>query len=101
MISPALEKMRQKGYKALHTDDLLDELCSQSIVDLNNKNLVDTNKAELDIDKTEDEKKELRSPKDYDFLRSSLVTGRKRHNLATARLTCRSSFCIECIRLLL
>merc|ERR1712190_308380 len=38
--------------------DPLDEICSQSITDFEGKKLVDINKAGLDFNKTEDEKKE-------------------------------------------
>merc|ERR1712061_356255 len=58
-ISPAMEKMRQKGYEVLYMVDPLDEICSQSIVDFEGNKLVDINKAGLDLDKTEDEKKEM------------------------------------------
>jgi len=58
-ISPAMEKMRQKGYEVLYMVDPLDEICSQSIVDFEGKKLVDINKAGLDLDKSEDEKKEM------------------------------------------
>merc|ERR1712176_742298 len=53
------EKMRQKGYEVLYMVDPLDEICSQSIVDFEGKKLVDINKAGLDFDKSEDEKKEM------------------------------------------
>merc|ERR1711920_635216 len=59
MIAPAMEKMRQKGYEVLYMVDPLDEICSQSIVDFEGKKLVDINKAGLDFDKSEDEKKEM------------------------------------------
>merc|ERR1711933_316281 len=66
-ISPAMEKMRQKGYEVLYMVDPLDEICSQSIVDFEGKKLVDINKAGLDLDKTEDEKKEMEElEKDYE-----------------------------------
>merc|ERR1711920_42174 len=51
--------MRQKGYEVLYMVDPLDEICSQSIVDFEGKKLVDINKAGLDFDKSEDEKKEM------------------------------------------
>merc|ERR1711920_409968 len=66
-IAPAMEKMRQKGYEVLYMVDPLDEICSQSIVDFEGKKLVDINKAGLDIDKSEDEKKEMEElEKDYE-----------------------------------
>merc|ERR1712232_1246261 len=66
-ISPAMEKMRQKGYEVLYMVDPLAEICSQSIVDFEGKKLVDINKAGLDIDKSEDEKKEMEElSKDYE-----------------------------------
>merc|ERR1711972_962410 len=58
-IAPAMEKMRQKGYEVLYMVDPLDEICSQSIVDFEGKKLVDINKAGLDIDRNEDEKKQM------------------------------------------
>merc|ERR1712066_109172 len=66
-IAPAMEKMRQKGYEVLHMVDPLDEICSQSIVDFEGKKLVDINKAGLDFDKSDDEKKEMEElTKDYE-----------------------------------
>merc|ERR1712137_794522 len=66
-IAPAMEKMRQKGYEVRYMVDPLDEICSQSIVDFEGKKLVDINKAGLDIDKSEDEKKEMEElGKDYE-----------------------------------
>jgi len=66
-ISPAMEKMRQKGYEVLYMVDPLDEICSQSIVDFEGKKLVDINKAGLDLDRSEDEKKEMEElEKDYE-----------------------------------
>merc|ERR1712151_1239768 len=59
--------MRQKGYEVLYMVDPLDEICSQIIVDFEGKKLVDINKAGLDLDKTEDEKKEMEElEKDYE-----------------------------------
>merc|ERR1712107_440850 len=58
-ISPAMEKMRQKGYEVLYMVDPPDEICSQSIVDFEGKKMVDINEAGLDLDKSEDEKKEM------------------------------------------
>mmetsp|Transcript_107786 Transcript_107786/g.337534 ORF Transcript_107786/g.337534 Transcript_107786/m.337534 type:complete len:664 (-) Transcript_107786:355-2346(-) len=58
-ISPAMEMMRSKGYEVLYMVDPLDEICSQSIVDFEGKKLVDINKAGLDLEKSEDEKKEM------------------------------------------
>ncbi|CAE7630736.1 hspD [Symbiodinium pilosum] len=58
-IAPAMEKMRLKDYEVLYMVDPLDEICSQSIVDYEGKKLVDINKAGLDLDKSEDEKKEM------------------------------------------
>merc|ERR1719450_1645591 len=57
-IAPAMEKMKQKGYEVLFMVDPLDEICSQSIVDFEGKKLVDINKAGLDLEQTDDEKKE-------------------------------------------
>merc|ERR1711933_499759 len=66
-IAPAMEKMRQKGYEVLYMVDPLDEICSQSIVDFEGKKMVDINKAGLDLDKTEDEKKQMEElTKDYE-----------------------------------
>merc|ERR1712066_12426 len=66
-IAPAMEKMRQKGYEVLYMVDPLDEICSQSIVDFEGKKLVDINKAGLDFDKSDDEKKEMEElAKDYE-----------------------------------
>merc|ERR1712107_344136 len=68
-ISPAMEKMRQKGYEVLFMVDPLDEICSQSIVDFEGKKLVDISKAGLDLTKTEEEKEELETKiKDYEAL---------------------------------
>jgi HSP90 family molecular chaperone len=68
-ISPAMEKMRQKGYEVLYMVDPLDEICSQSIVEYDGKKLVDINKAGLDLSKNEDEKKELEETiKEYEGL---------------------------------
>merc|ERR1711972_1093458 len=58
-IAPAVEMMKQKGYEVLYMVDPLDEICSQSIVDFEGKKLVDINKAGLDLDKSEDEKKKM------------------------------------------
>jgi len=58
-ISPAMEKMREKGYEVLYMVDPLDEICSQSIVDYQGKKLVDINKAGLDLTKNEEEKQEM------------------------------------------
>eukprot|EP00933_Yihiella_yeosuensis_P076607 TRINITY_DN8645_c0_g4_i1.p1 TRINITY_DN8645_c0_g4~~TRINITY_DN8645_c0_g4_i1.p1 ORF type:complete len:761 (+),score=216.80 TRINITY_DN8645_c0_g4_i1:71-2353(+) len=58
-ISPAMEKMRQKGFEVLYMIDPLDEICSQSIVDYTGFKLTDINKAGLDLTKDEDEKKKL------------------------------------------
>jgi len=58
-ISPAMEKMKQKGYEVLYMVDPLDEICSQSIVDFEGKKLVDINKAGLDIDLSEEEKQQM------------------------------------------
>merc|ERR1712190_206230 len=72
-IAPAMEKMKQKGYEVLYMVDPLDEICSQSIVDFEGKKLVDINKAGLDLDKSEDEKKEMEElQKDFEPLASWL-----------------------------
>jgi len=66
-IAPAMEKMKQKGYEVLYMVDPLDEICSQSIVDFEGKKLVDINKAGLDLEQTEDEKKQMEElTKDYE-----------------------------------
>merc|ERR1711972_886025 len=57
-ISPAMEKMKLKGFEVLYMIDPLDEICSQSIVDFEGHKLVDINKAGLDLNMTEDEKSE-------------------------------------------
>mmetsp|Transcript_19766 Transcript_19766/g.40941 ORF Transcript_19766/g.40941 Transcript_19766/m.40941 type:complete len:745 (-) Transcript_19766:65-2299(-) len=68
-IAPAMEKMRQKDYEVLYMVDPLDEICSQSIVDYDGKKLVDINKAGLDLDKSEDEKKDMEDKvKEYEDL---------------------------------
>jgi heat shock protein beta len=68
-IAPAMEKMKQKGYEVLYMVDPLDEICSQSIVDFEGKKMVDINKAGLDLDKSEDEKKEMEElQKDFEPL---------------------------------
>ncbi|CAE8691220.1 unnamed protein product [Polarella glacialis] len=68
-ISPAMEKMRLKGYEVLYMVDPLDEICSQSIVDFDGKKMVDINKAGLDLSKNEDEKKEMEDmQKEYEGL---------------------------------
>jgi len=68
-IAPAMEKMRQKDYEVLYMVDPLDEICSQSIVDFDGRKLVDINKAGLDLDKTDDEKKVLEeTTKDFEPL---------------------------------
>merc|ERR1740123_2736571 len=68
-IAPAMEKMKQKGYEVLYMVDPLDEICSQSIVDFDGKKMVDINKAGLDLDKTDDEKKEMEDTiKEYEPL---------------------------------
>jgi len=58
-IAPANEKMKLKGYEVLYMVDPLDEIASQSIQEFQGLKLVDINKAGLDLDKSEDEKKEL------------------------------------------
>jgi heat shock protein beta len=55
-MAPAMERMNTKGYEVLYMIDLLDELCSLSIVDFGGRKLVDINKAGLHLDRTEDEK---------------------------------------------
>lgn len=60
-ISPAMEKMKQKGYEVLYMVDPLDEICGQSIVDFEGKELVDINKANFVLDKSEDEQQALES----------------------------------------
>merc|ERR1719356_2123278 len=68
-IAPAMEKMKQKGYEVLYMVDPLDEICSQSIADYDGKKLVDINKAGLDLEQTDDEKKEKEElEKDYEPL---------------------------------
>lgn len=68
-IAPAMEKMRLKDYEVLYMVDPLDEICSQSIVDYEGKKLVDINKAGLDLEKSEEEKKELEDTiKEYETL---------------------------------
>ncbi|CAJ1361562.1 unnamed protein product [Effrenium voratum] len=68
-IAPAMEKMRLKDYEVLYMVDPLDEICSQSIVDYEGKKLVDINKAGLDLEKSEEEKKELEeTTKEYETL---------------------------------
>merc|ERR1712098_711364 len=68
-IAPAMEKMKQKGVEVLYMVDPLDEICSQSIVDFEGKKLVDINKAGLDLEQTEDEKKQMEElTKDYEPL---------------------------------
>mmetsp|Transcript_129848 Transcript_129848/g.315419 ORF Transcript_129848/g.315419 Transcript_129848/m.315419 type:complete len:767 (-) Transcript_129848:81-2381(-) len=68
-IAPAMEMMREKGYEVLYMVDPLDEICSQSIVDFEGKKLVDINKAGLELEKSEDEKKEMEDTiKEYESL---------------------------------
>jgi heat shock protein beta len=57
-IAPAMEKMKQKGYEVLYMIDPLDEIASQSIVDFEGHKLTDINKAGLNFNMTEDEKKQ-------------------------------------------
>jgi len=72
-IAPAMEKMKQKDYEVLYMVDPLDEICSQSIVDYQGKKLVDINKAGLDLDKSEEEKKEMEeTQKDFEVLATFL-----------------------------
>jgi len=58
-IAPAMEKMKEKGYEVLYMVDPLDEICSQSIVDFEGMKLVDINKAGLELDKSDEEKKQM------------------------------------------
>jgi len=68
-IAPAMEKMRQKGYEVLYMVDPLDEICSQSIVDFEGHKLMDINKAGLEVEKSEDEKKQFEDiVKEYESL---------------------------------
>jgi HSP90 family molecular chaperone len=54
--APTMERMNNEGYEVLYMIDLLDEICSQNIVDFGGWRLVNINMAGLDLDKTEDEK---------------------------------------------
>merc|ERR1719313_2798711 len=59
--SPAMERMRAKGYEVLYMIDPLDEITSQSINDYDGHKMVDINKAGLDMNMTESEKQEKES----------------------------------------
>jgi len=59
--SPAMERMRAKGYEVLYMIDPLDEITSQSINDYDGHKMVDINKAGLDMNMTETEKQEKES----------------------------------------
>mmetsp|Transcript_10010 Transcript_10010/g.31823 ORF Transcript_10010/g.31823 Transcript_10010/m.31823 type:complete len:757 (-) Transcript_10010:169-2439(-) len=68
-ISPAMEKMKALDYEVLYMVDPLDEICSQSITDFEGKKLVDINKAGLELEKSEEEKKEMEENiKEYESL---------------------------------
>ena len=56
-MSPALEKLKQKGYEVLYVSEPLDEMTLQNIESFENKQIIDAGKEAID-DVTEEEKKE-------------------------------------------
>merc|ERR1712167_344422 len=57
--SPFLEQLRKKGYEVLYMVDPIDEYCVQQLKEYDGKKLKSVTKEGLDLEKTEDEKKEF------------------------------------------
>merc|ERR1712224_797792 len=61
--SPFLERLKKNGYEVLYMVDPIDEYCVQQLKEYDGKKLVAVTKEGLNLEKTEDEKKEFEERK--------------------------------------
>merc|ERR1719263_1702743 len=61
--SPFIEKLKKRGYEVLYMVDPIDEYAVQQLKEYDGKKLVAVTKEGLDLEKTEDEKKEFEEKK--------------------------------------
>merc|ERR1712149_115266 len=61
--SPFLERLKKKGYEVIYMVDPIDEYCVQQLKEYEGKKLVAVTKEGLNLEKTEDEKKEFEEKK--------------------------------------
>merc|ERR1712196_562438 len=78
--SPFLEKLKKKGYEVLYMTDPIDEYCVQQLKEYDGKKLICATKEGLQLDETDEEKKQLEEEKAIVSSRivespCSLVTG--------------------------
>lgn len=68
-VSPVMEKMKRNGYEVLFLVDPLDEICGNSIQEFDGHQLVDINKAGFDLNKTEQEHRDMEAAaKEFEHL---------------------------------
>merc|ERR1711934_454969 len=61
--APFIEQLKKRGYEVLFMTDPIDEYCVQQLKEYNGKKLKAVTKEGLDLEKTEDEKKEFEEKK--------------------------------------
>merc|ERR1719420_51938 len=71
--SPFIESLKKRGYEVIYMVDPIDEYVIQQLKEYDGKKLKNCSKEGLELDDTEDEKKEIRRTKS--FFRTSVQTG--------------------------
>ena len=63
-VSPFVEKLKKKGYEVIYMYDAIDEYMTQQLKEYDGKKIVDCSKENLDIQETDEEKKEFEEKKE-------------------------------------
>jgi len=96
--SPFLETLNKKGYAVLLLTDAIDEYVVQLLKEFNGKKLIDVSKGNLDIDLTEDEKKNKEElDNDYDEMCKNIkdILGNKIEKVILSQKIVDSPCCIS------
>merc|ERR1711871_469843 len=71
--SPFLEKLKKKGYEVLYMTDPIDEYCVQQLKEYDGKKLICATKEGLQLDETDEEKKQFEEEKAKKVIVSSRI----------------------------